>query len=419
MTKKYSNKQLVTIRDFGKKSMGGLKVLHSGCFGCGKTYCLMVAFGLYCLQLKKLGFTKLNFILMGRTQKTVKTNMCNVLAKLFGADFKYDSSKKDGINKDATLFGQYIYFVGLNDSSAEIRIRGLSDIMGCIHDEAVLCTEELFSLIMSRLRGDSIQGLPDDYLQHWYIGSTNPDVPTHFIKKMCDNGLMNMIRWYRSDACWDGADKYYEDLAKQFKDNPTHLARYLNGEWTSSDRMVYPMFSERHILPSNDIDIKYSDMQYMIIGADYGSDHKTALTLIAKNYQGVYIVCAEIGLQRTAPSDIVQRIADWITLVTNSGSYVKYIFVDPSAVALKDELTKRAINYNNAMNKHDAGIGKIQTLLSTDKLFMLDSCTELINEMYSYQYKDTTNGKDEVIKVGDDFSDSLRYGVYTDSVIGG
>ena len=35
------------------------------------------------------------------------------------------------------------------------------------------------------------------------------------------------------------------------------------------------------------------------------------------------------------------------------------------------------------------------------------------------QSDDNNSGKDEVIKVGDDFCDALRYGVYTDSVIGG
>ena len=70
------------------------------------------------------------------------------------------------------------------------------------------------------------------------------------------------------------------------------------------------------------------------------------------------------------------------------------------------------------MNSHIDGIGCIQTNLSLDKLFILDNCEYLISEMYSYRYKDTTNGKDEVIKVGDDFVDALRYGVYTDTVVG-
>jgi phage terminase large subunit len=48
-------------------------------------------------------------------------------------------------------------------------------------------------------------------------------------------------------------------------------------------------------------------------------------------------------------------------------------------------------------------------------LFILDTCTELINEIYGYKWKDTSNGKDEVVKIVDDLCDAMRYAIYTDS----
>ena len=50
----------------------GKMVVHSGCFGCGKTYSLVEGFGIYCYRLKELGITGLNFVLLGRTQSAVK-----------------------------------------------------------------------------------------------------------------------------------------------------------------------------------------------------------------------------------------------------------------------------------------------------------------------------------------------------------
>ena len=143
----HSQRQLYTIKTFGRQSMGQF-VLHSGCCGCGKTYSLVEAFGLYCLELKKQGIEGLTFVLLGKTQQAVKKNMCNVLSKLFGSDFRYDSSKASGTVKDAVLFGQNIYIIGLNDNSSESKFRGISDIMGILHDEAVLCTQEQFDYIM-------------------------------------------------------------------------------------------------------------------------------------------------------------------------------------------------------------------------------------------------------------------------------
>ena len=116
---------------------------------------MVEAFGLYCYEFMEQVIIGLSFVLLGKTQQAVKKNMCNVLSNLFGENFKYDSSKKDGKIKDAVLFGQYIYIIGLNDASSESKFRGISDIMGILHDEAVLCTQDQFNYIIGRLRGQN------------------------------------------------------------------------------------------------------------------------------------------------------------------------------------------------------------------------------------------------------------------------
>lgn len=217
------------------------------------------------------------------------------------------------------------------------------------------------------------------------------------------------------DACWDGAKEYYDKLKLLYKDNPSFLARYLLGKWTSTDRMVYCMFNPKiHILDHNDVNIDYKSFKRNFIAVDYGGDHPTAILLISVNYQGIYIVSKEWKLRNTAPSDIVNQIAKVIDFIIEQGSYCSGLYIDPSAKALKDELSKRGIEYKNAMNSHIDGIGCIQTLLSLQKVFIIDVCENLINEIYGYKYKDTNNGKDEVIKIKDDFCDAWRYGVYTD-----
>lgn len=393
-------------------------VLHSGCFGCGKTYSLVEAFGIYCMELMLAGITGVNFVLLGKTQQAVKKNMCNVLTKLYGNDFRYDGSVKDGIVKDAVLFGQNLYIIGLNDKSSETKFRGISDIMGVLHDEAVLCEREQFDYVMGRLRGEVSTKLPKDFVQQWYVGSTNPDAPTHFLLDYTNKKIIHMVKWYKSDACWNGAEEYYKRLELLYKDNPSFYSRYINGEWTSADRMVYSMFNpKKHILDSDDLILDYKAFKHNFIAVDYGGDHPTAILLISRNHQGIYIVSKEWKLRNTAPSDIVNKIAEVIDFITDQGSYCSAVYIDPSAKALKDELTKKGIAFTNALNSHIDGIGCIQTMLSLGKLFILSSCTELIGEIYSYRYKDSNNGKDEVVKVGDDLVDTLRYGVYTNSTL--
>lgn len=436
----YSPRQLVTIRDFAKDKM----VVHSGPFGVGKTKALVEAFALYCMELQRLGTTGLTFVLAGKTQQTVKRNMCNVLSKQFGKDFRYFKGNKDGLDRDAILFGQNIYIIGFNDASSREKFQGITDIMGILHDECTLCTKEQFDYAHGRLRGEvnveeegveeeegefievddnsnldlnSIK-IPEGTVPMWYVGSCNPDVPTHFIKQYIDEGIIINIRWFRKDAIWKGAKEYYERLKRQYKNNPAFYNRYLKGEWTSADRMVYCMFQPKtHILNSNEIEVNYKQFKRTFISVDYGGDHPTAILLISVNYQGVYIISKNWKLRNTAPSDIVQKLAEIVDYIISCGVVCSNIYVDPSAKGLKDEMTKRGLEYTNALNNHLDGIGCIQTKLSTNSLFILDSCSELIEEIYSYRYKDNTTGKDEVVKVGDDFVDSMRYGVYTDSVI--
>lgn len=436
----YSARQLITIRDFAKEQM----VVHSGPFGVGKTRCLVEAFGIYCAKLQEMGTKNLTFVLAGKTQQAVKRNMGNVLAQQFGSDFKYFKGNSDGLDRDAILFGQNIYMIGFNDASSREKFQGITDIMGILHDECTLCTQEQFDYAHGRLRGevnvegeqddedgvyievpdDTFKGnnnvikLPEGTVGHWYVGSCNPDAPNHFIKKYIDAGILKNVRWQMEDAIWKGAKEYYEKLKLQYKNNIAFYSRYLKGEWTSADRMVYPMFNPKlHIANRNDVEIEYMKFRRTFIAIDYGSDHPTAILLISLNWQGVYVVSHEIKLQNTAPSDIVQRVAELVDFLKTCGTYCSDIFVDPAAKALKDELVKRGLSCTNALNSHNDGIGCVSTMLSTNRLVILDNCENLIGEMYTYSFKDNTSGKDDVVKIGDDFCDALRYGVYTDSAI--
>lgn len=379
-----------------------------GPFGCGKTHTVLMAFGIYLLQLNKYTDKRFNFVLIGRTQLAVKRNLCNVLSTLFGKNFRYDGSRKSGMTRDAVLFGHSIFIVGLNDEKAEERVRGLTDIVGMIHDEVSICSEAQYSLIKARLRGATLPPeVPKKFRAGWYIGTTNPDVPTHWIKKKAENGAIELIRWGMADAIWDGADEYYAGLKLEYKDNPVFYQRYLLGEWVAGDNTVYPQFTHRHIL--KDVDIDYSMMKDIYLAADYGSTHPTAILVILQLLTGEYVVDKEFKFEKTAPSDIVR------TLSLGIREYNKInwtVYVDPAAQALKDELRKYGYKVVNALNSRSDGIACIRTLLSRQELFIRSRCTNTCKEMYEYKFKNPEVSED-VLKIDDDFVDALRYGIYS------
>ena len=286
MSKKssFSEKQLAVINDIGKKQM----VMHVGSMGCGKTYSIEVALGLLCLKLNKAGITGLDIVLLGKSQKTVKENQCNTLSKLFGENFRYDAGRRDGRIKDAVLFDQYITIIGFNDNSAESKFRGLSNIFCMIHDEAIMCTEEQLLMVLSRLRGEFSSKEKEVFKKlginpPFYIGSTNPDSPEHWLKKKIDNNdFDDVIVWTLHDARWDGCLEYYSRLQRLYPEGSIYRERYIDSKWVAAEGSIFKDFladTNRYLMGR----VNPSDFTFASIGIDFGG-HKSGTSLVCVGY---------------------------------------------------------------------------------------------------------------------------------------
>lgn len=425
MSKPKNFNHLYTVASFGQYPVQ----IHCGVFGCGKSYSTAQALGIICKLLKEdCGLTGLTFVVAGRTQKVVMGTIGGELANLFGDDYVISKSIKDGKRKDAILFGQNIIYIGNSTVNSEASWRGISNIVGILCDEITLISEDQYRFMLGRLRGNfedikkAIDKLPAGHILRslqlgFLVGSCNPDNPKHWTKTLIDSGNCQFLNWTMNDACWSGADAYYDKLMKQYPPGSLHYRRYLLGEWTGAEGMVFSSFDKlNNILSLSEYDIDYSAFDRMVLGVDYGSNHPTAIVLVGvDDSTNTYIVVDEWKLKGTAPSEIVFRIKRIIDDVDSQGGEIKHIFIDPSAVAIKDELTKNRISYIHANNRHLDGIGCINSKLYNKQLYIMDNCEGLINEIYGYVYKDNNTGKDEVVKVDDDLCDAMRYAVYTDN----
>lgn len=412
--------QLELEYNFGRYS----SLLVTGCFGCGKTFTIMKACGRMCYNLYLKGITGYKILLIATTQTAVKANMCNVLTKVYGDNFKYDSGHKDGIDKDATLFGQYIYIRDLSNAQAYQRIRGLSDIFCVIQDEALFCTEEQFIEIKSRIRGtfsEREKGILKELgLQPgFYVGSTNTGAPTHWIKKDIDRGPNKMKYFDRVDnwdytlAHWNGCKKYYRDLFRQYEGSDIFIRRYLKSEWVSQDGMIWSSFSEFNIISEsvceelkfNVNNFDYSIFNRVVIGIDWGEDHPTSIVVLGITLNKDAVVCDTYKLRKTAPSDMIEHIKDILYNIEKTHK-VDCIYTDAGGIgaAFNEELRKNRIPYRNATKGHDLVL-KVNSGFHRNKLAILYTCTDLINEIYSYVYDKNGN----INKVGDDLCDALRY----------
>ena len=418
----YTAMQKWQLNNFGKKTYfmnadGDLldQVVNCGCMGCGKTYNIMEAFGYYLIGLKQQGYSDLSYVLIGKTYNAIKKNMLNVLSKLFGSDFKYDHSTKDGQVCDARLFGFPLFLVALNDVNAEARIRGLSDITGAILDEHVLISEEAYTLILSRIRGG--QELPDEYMNNWLVSSTNPDSPSHWLlKNYIQKGLVKLIQWHHRDAGWAGFKQYIERIKRTYRHMPAFYERYVLGRWKAAEGLVFSCFSNKNVVEGN-VDFTYVDRSW--IAVDYGSNHKTSVQVHHRLKTGVRVVEKNVTFSRTAISNICYKIAElYDELLQLNHAKTINIYVDSAAQAVIDELRDMGIQALNAKKDVTAGNTYVNEQFDSGMLvILLNSGTqELIDEIYGYKYKDTPAAKDgEVVKINDDCCDAMRYGVYSDA----
>lgn len=424
--------QIKLYRETGDVGYLCYSVVHSGVVGCGKTTTIAQGFGLWCLEAQQRGLTGLGIAIAGVNKKRVKENFCNALIKEWGIGnngYHEVHSGREGY-RDAELFGQWLYFVDIKDKKAEERIRGLSDIVGIIFEELSLFDKEEYEMILGRLRKgfnpDEKEKWPENWMPFWSVASTNPDGPSHWILKHCTKDpneksvRMRLIAWGMKDACYSEAKDNYKRLLNQWRDTPVLYKRNLLGKWVGNDKAVYKAFNiKRHTYTNAEFpDIDIGGMSRGFLAVDAGSSHPTAILKIYKSRGGPYIITNEKRIAHTAPSDIAIEIGGWYDLLNEQFKTEPNLFLDPAAAWLKDELTKHNMKYTNAKNEHLPGINFVRGLLGSDNLLInRDECPNLVAEMSSYEFKNEET--DEVIKLGDDFVDALRYGVFTDSVIFG
>lgn len=419
---KYTAMQAWQLKNFGMKTYfmnedGEVKntAVNVGCMGCGKTYSTMQAFGLYLLKLKRLGYSNLGFILMGRTRDIVQKVMCNQLAELFGSDFRFDNSRKSGFTCNARLFGFPIYIVGVNDTTSEERNRGLSNIVGIIVEELALINHDEYLKFKGRLRNNI--DLPEEFANPWVIANTNPEAPTNWVLKDIQAGKIKLIQWKHKDAGWKGFAAKMKSLKEDLADNPAFYERYVLGRWKVAEGLVFSCFNAKKNVIEGDIDYSYVLRSW--IAVDYGSNHKTSVQVHHMLKTGIRIVETNVTFTRTSVSTICNKIEELYDEQL-SLNHVKTIniYVDGAAQAVVDQLREDGITALNAKKDVMPGNTYVNEQFNSGMLIILlnEGTQELIDEIYGYKYKETPNAKDgEVVKIDDDCCDAMRYGVYSDA----
>ncbi len=363
-----------------------------GAVRSGKSYCQIA----YCIPsrlIERKGLRGLRVIL-GATRANIERNILQPLRDIYG----------DGvatfINSQNTckILGEKVYCIGADNVRQVAKIRG-SEIAYCAIDEATDINREVFEMLKSRL------SLP------WSCCdiTTNPASPHHWFKEFIDSREDGVDIFLQEYTIYDNPflpDDYVRALETEYT-GTVYYKRYILGMWALAEGLVYPMFGDSCIVPTD-----FRNYTRYIISMDYGIQNPTAMLLWGL-FEGVwyeieeyYHSGRETGIQKTDQEyyDELEKLAGDLP--------VESLIIDPSATSFI-ALVRQRYRFRVRKAKNDVldGIQRTASSLQLGLVKINDCCDNTIKEFHTYAWDPDRD--DVPIKDNDHAMDAVRYFVNT------
>lgn len=386
---RFSDKQLHSIKYSNRRIN-----IWEGSVRSGKTIASIIRWFGY---IKHSKYDK--FLMVGKTERTLKRNILDVIKDMCGSQFHYNSGIGEG-----RLFNKTIYIAGANDERSQEKIRGMT-LAGAYCDEVSLYPDSFFKMLLSRL------SLPKAKL----FGTTNPDSPYHWLKTEYLDRVneLDLISFkFKLDDNLTLDPIYVENLKNEY--TGVWYQRFIEGQWVLAEGLVYDMFNEKQHVVDIPEDRKFKNYFF---ATDYGTNNPCVFLVIGyDDYKDTFYVVDEYywdGRNNKQKTDTEYR-QDFINFATSFTTKITN-YVDPSALSFITELKKYGINVVQAKNDVLDGIRFISSLLGLNKIKINKKCQNLIKEFHSYCWdaKAQQKGEDKPIKDNDHALDALRYGLFT------
>ncbi|APT92898.1 hypothetical protein CPHO_08365 [Corynebacterium phocae] len=303
-----------------------------------------------------------------------------------------------------TMYGVPFSVVGANDERSWLSIQGMT-VAFCLGDEVTSWPESFWNMLLTRL------SLPDS----WFLGTCNPGTANHYLKKVIDGG-----------------DPDFHTEVMLLEENPTLSRKYIDrlkrtytglfyrrmilAEWVAAEGAVFQGWDEKFMVAPSP-----SNATVLAVGVDYGTTHPSAGYALGVDPQGGLYIVAEWSPNTTPGASTTQALTDaqlgdsleeWLAALPNPP---RFLYVDPAAKSLRQELHTRGLINHRADNAVVPGIRTVDSLLTGGQLKIDPSCKQLINELPEYRWdaKATERGQDKPVKEKDDHVDALRYTVFS------
>jgi len=206
----------------------------------------------------------------------------------------------------------------------------------------------------------------------------------------------------------DNSDNLSENYLDDLKSLPERSRkRFLDGEFGQMSGLVYDNFDpEKHIIDDEEIlegkryDLKKAKL-YRVI--DFGFVHPFVCLWIAHFPDDNIVIYREFY----AKGKTVRENSIDIKRLSGDEKY-EYTLSDHDSED-RATLAENGIETKPADKEVIAGIDKTYDLYNVNKIKVLRSLNNFINEKYSYQWKENSSKDREVVKLNDDGQDCERY----------
>lgn len=401
----FTLKQKEFIADVKANSLKRINILE-GSVRSGKTYISLIAW----LMLVGTYDKGNNFLMVGKTLTSLKRNCLTLLEDLLPERiFNYSISKKE-----AMLYGRRIFLEGVNDSRAEHKIRGLT-LQGAYCDELTLFTEDFFQMLLSRL---SLKGSK-------LIATTNPDSPTHWLKKnfIDRNDALNIKIWKFK---LDDNDTIPTEIRESFKKEYTGVFydRFILGNWVQAEGIIYNNFANnklKYIIDYKDINTRLIDI--VTIGIDYGaSKSHTAFAAVAflNGFKDLYVIDEEIIKGIKDPDELYKHAIEFYKKVESRYGWISCCYADWGGLGqiitkglninMTYRLGKTAFVKDCKKSKIINRISILNRLINADRFKVVKWCNESIEAIASAVWdpkKEDTRLDDGTTNI--DIMDAIEY----------
>lgn len=367
-------------------------IICHGAVRSGKTFALSVSFMIWAMT----NFDGCAFALCGKTISSLRRNMSEELFK-FIRRLKMTCVEKLSKNYIDVHFGarsNRFYIFGGKDEGSQSLIQGMT-LAGVLFDEAALMPRSFVEQAAARC---SVTGS-----KLWF--DCNPENPYHWFKReWIDKSVqkhMLVVHFKMSDN-----PSLSKEVLKRYSRiyTGTFYRRYVLGEWTAAEGLVYPMFDCKKNLFSGEI-----QCSRYVVSCDYGTVNPSSFGLWGE-HDGKWYRLAEYyydsrkeGWQRTD-----EEHYDGLEKLCGERA-IECVVCDPSAASFI-ECIRRHGKYHVKAAKNDViwGIRLVSDALRSGKILFCDKCTDSLREFNLYRW-DSGSSKDVPIKENDHAMDDIRY----------